>query len=75
MADGGRIIAAGLVTGFILALAFSQALSGLLFGVSSADPMTFAIVIIVLGVVAGAATCLPARRAIRIDPIDALRGE
>jgi ABC-type antimicrobial peptide transport system permease subunit len=47
----------------------------LLFGVSPADPATLAAVIGVLGVVAAAAIWLPARRAVRIDPIGALRLE
>jgi predicted permease len=71
--EGGEITAVGLVAGSLLALAFSHALSGLLFGISPADPTTLAIVIAVLGVVAGVAIWLPARRAIRVDPINALR--
>ena len=75
MGEGARITAAGLVVGSLLALMFSRALSGLLFGVTPADPVTFATVLFVLGVVRAAAVCLPARLAVRIDPIDALRDE
>jgi ABC-type lipoprotein release transport system permease subunit len=50
-------------------------MSGLLFGVTATDPLTFAAAGIVLAVVALAACYLPARRAMRIDPVDARRSE
>jgi ABC-type antimicrobial peptide transport system permease subunit len=75
MAEGARITMAGLVAGFLIALMFSRALSGLLFGISPADPATLATVVAVLGAVAAVAIWLPARRAVRIAPIDALRIE
>ena len=50
-------------------------MASLLFGVGTNDFMTYAIVLIVLGAAALIATYLPARRAMRVDPIDALRSE
>ncbi len=64
---------AGLGIGIAAALALSRVMSALLFGVSSADPMTFAAVAATLGAVALLATYLPARSAARVDPIAALR--
>jgi putative ABC transport system permease protein len=65
----------GLLVGLVGALALSQLVSGLLFGVAPTDPMCFAGSAIVLVVVALAAAFLPARRATGIDPILALRTE
>ena len=57
------------------ALALTQVLSGLLFGVSARDPLTFLVVPGALLAVALAACWIPARRAIRVEPVIALRGE
>jgi ABC-type lipoprotein release transport system permease subunit len=48
---------------------------GIVSDLSAVDPATFAIVIEVFGVTAGAATLVPARRALRVDPLVALRAE
>jgi putative ABC transport system permease protein len=50
-------------------------LDGLLYGISAADPLTFAVVPIVLALVVVMATYLAARRAVGLDPIAALRNE
>jgi ABC-type antimicrobial peptide transport system permease subunit len=65
----------GLVIGILGSLALTRVLSRLLYGVGATDPLTFVGVGAVLVAAAAAASLLPARRATRIDPIVALRGE
>ena len=71
--DALRLAAVGVVAGNLLALAFTRGLSGLLYGVAPADPWTFALVSIVMLVVALAACALPAAAAARVNPIAAIR--
>ncbi len=66
---------AGLVIGGIAAFAVMRTLKGLLFGVSSAEPLTFIGVAALLGTVAIVASVVPARRASAVDPAIALRNE
>jgi putative ABC transport system permease protein len=68
-------VAAGLAAGLAGAAAVARLASGFLFGVSPADPPTFAAVAVVLLTAALAACYLPARRATRVDPLTALRYE
>jgi ABC-type antimicrobial peptide transport system permease subunit len=68
-----RLAAVGLAIGVGLALALSRTLSSLLFQTAGTDPLTFALVVALLGAVALAASYVPARRASRIPPVDALR--
>jgi len=65
----------GLAAGFVAARALSQTLSGLLYGVASTDPATYGLVALVLTAIAAAACWIPARRAVRIDPLTVLREE
>jgi ABC-type antimicrobial peptide transport system permease subunit len=58
----------GLAAGMILAIPAAQALRGLVYGVSPHDPRVFAFVVVLLALVALVATCIPARRATRVDP-------
>ncbi|HUG42228.1 MAG TPA: ABC transporter permease [Longimicrobiales bacterium] len=65
----------GLAIGLAAALAFGRVLSGLLYQVEPTDPLTIAAISVLLLLVVVAATALPARRASRIPPADALRSE
>jgi putative ABC transport system permease protein len=67
--------ASGIGIGLLASAALSRLVSGLLFSVSATDPVIFTIVSGILLVVAIAACYLPARRAIRVDPLQALRTE
>ena len=69
------LAAIGMVLGVIASWLLGRSVSGLLYGVTSTDPLTFAGMLAVLGVVALLAGYLPARRASRIDPLVALRVE
>jgi putative ABC transport system permease protein len=65
----------GILLGMLGAWAMSRAVSSLLFDVSAADPLTFALTAMALTGVAGLACAVPAIRATRIDPVIALRGD
>jgi putative ABC transport system permease protein len=71
--DGARPVLAGIAIGIGGALALSTLLSSLLFGIGPRDPLTFAVAPIVLMSVAMVAAYVPARRAARLDPMQALR--
>jgi putative ABC transport system permease protein len=73
--QGMRLVIVGLVIGAAGALASASLLAKLLFGVKGADPVTFVGVSVVLIVAAILACYLPARRAMRVDPMTALRYE
>jgi len=73
--QGLRMALAGLAVGLLGTTLAARSLTGLLFGVSAFDPLTLGSASAVLIVVALAACALPARRAVRIDPIQALRTE
>jgi putative ABC transport system permease protein len=79
IAQGLRLAAIGLslglAFGWILAFAAKRVMAKLLFGVSSTDPATFVVIVVVLAVVALLACFIPARRATRVDPMVALRYE
>jgi putative ABC transport system permease protein len=65
----------GLVSGLVAAVAMMRLLQSLLFGVPALDPVTFLSVIVLIGATAGTAVMLPARRATRVVPVEALRAE
>jgi len=73
--QGGSAALVGLSLGIVGALAASRLLGALLFGVSPTDPVTYGVVTIGLFAIALVACWVPARRAARLDPLQALRGE
>ena len=72
LGEGAKLISIGIVIGLAGAMALTPAMSGLLFGVKPADPLTLAGVSIVLGAAGLSACYLPALRASRVDPLQAL---
>ena len=72
---GMVLMAAGIALGIVGALAVTRVLSALLFGVSAADPLTYAAVSAGLATIGLLATYIPVRRASRVDPLAALRAE
>ena len=75
MGHGSRLTAAGVLLGAGGAFALTRFLKSLLFGVTTKDPATFLGVVLVLTLVAMAACYVPARRAMRVEPMAALRDE
>jgi putative ABC transport system permease protein len=75
VAEGVRLIALGGVLGIGTALATAQLLKSLLFNVGPRDPFTYVAVALLLSLVALAATLIPARAAMKVDPVVALRYE
>jgi ABC-type antimicrobial peptide transport system permease subunit len=73
--EAGRLILLGTVAGVLLALATTRFVSSFLYGLEATDPVTLAISACVLGIVAMGAALLPAWRASRLDPTEALREE
>jgi len=73
MRQGAKLVVAGLVLGIAATVAISPYLATLLYGVSATDPVTFTSVALCVSLVAFAAIVLPARRAMRMDPMQALR--
>jgi ABC-type antimicrobial peptide transport system permease subunit len=65
----------GIACGVVSAALLTRTMSALLFGVSAYDPLTYAAVALALGGTAVLASYLPARRATKIDPAEALRWE
>ena len=73
LGSGLRLTVLGMTVGFAAAMVLTRSMTGLLFGVGATDPATFAAVIVVLAVCSLLACYVPARRAINVDPITALR--
>ena len=75
MEEGARLGAIGLGIGLVGAFGVARVMGGLLYGLSPGDPVTFVLVPLTLGVVVLLATYFPARRAVSLDPVAALRSE
>jgi ABC-type antimicrobial peptide transport system permease subunit len=75
LGEAARMAAFGVIIGIGASLAITRLLSSLLFGISATDPLTYIGVAILLSVVALAASFVPAYRAMRVDPVTALRYE
>src|SRR5579864_4040286 len=75
LGQGVKLVLVGLGAGFVAALLLTRLMASLLFGVSATDPLTFGAVAIALFGVAVTACYIPARRAMRVEPIIALRHE
>ncbi|HEU5409456.1 MAG TPA: FtsX-like permease family protein, partial [Candidatus Acidoferrales bacterium] len=73
--EGMLVILLGLVAGLAGSFALTRFLSGLLYGVTPTDPATIAVVTFLLSTVALAASYIPARRAMKVDPMVTLRHE
>jgi predicted permease len=73
LGQGARLVAIGLAIGTLASLALTRLMTTLLFGIGSRDPITFGSVGVLLAIVSLLACYIPARRAMRVDPVDALR--
>jgi ABC-type antimicrobial peptide transport system permease subunit len=75
MREAGVLVAAGVAVGLLLAVAAARAATALLFGLRPGDPSTLAMAAGGLGLIAMLASYLPAIRASRLEPTEALREE
>ena len=75
LGHGARLAGFGLALGIALALLSGKLVEGFLFGVKARDPLTFVLVTVVVAIATLAACYIPGRRAVRVDPMTALRAE
>jgi ABC-type antimicrobial peptide transport system permease subunit len=73
--EGAGLAAFGAAIGLVAALLATRAMRAMLYDLAPSDPMTYVAVIVLLGLTAVAAAWLPARRASRVDPVEALRAD
>jgi putative ABC transport system permease protein len=75
LGQGAKLAAYGIALGQAAAFGLTHLMSAMLYGVNPADAVTFAAISLLLGAVAVAASYLPSRRAMALDPVTALRHE
>ena len=75
LAEGLKLVAVGVVLGVAAALMLTRLLEGMVYGVSMRDPLIFLLVNLLMVAVSLAACYVPSRRAMRVDPLVALRYE
>ena len=75
LGQGGKMATAGVTLGLVASLGLTRLMTSMVFGVSVTDPLTYAAVVVILLAVAVLACWIPARRAMRVDPMVALRYE
>jgi predicted permease len=75
LGHGVKLTSLGLIIGIVAALVLARLAQGVLFGVTSTDPITLGSVAVILATVAFMASFVPARRATRVDPMGILKGE
>jgi putative ABC transport system permease protein len=73
--QGLRLSGVGLILGLVGAVSLTRLLATFLYGITPRDPLTYASVVVVLGVVAALASFVPARRATAVDPVEVLNAE
>ena len=73
--QGVVLIVVGMIVGLVTSFVVMRFMSSLLFAVTATDPITFILVVLLLGAVAFIACYIPARRATKVDPMVALRYE
>jgi ABC-type antimicrobial peptide transport system permease subunit len=73
MGRGAVLVSIGVVVGVLASFGLTRFIENMLFGVTPTDPLTFVMIIAILGVVALLACLIPAQRAMRVDPIVVLR--
>jgi putative ABC transport system permease protein len=72
-AQGARLMAAGIVVGLLASLALTRLVASMLYGVEATDPAVYLTVLALIGLTAAAACAVPARRAMQVDPLVAIR--
>ena len=75
LTNGGKLIGVGLIIGLIATVAASRAMGSILYNTSAQDPLTLGAITLLLAAVALLACLLPANRATKVNPIEALRTE